>query len=549
MKSALTYKIHSIDEISGIFAEKIQELQDSHPKIFLSKQNISDIKVAFVEAIANAIKHAKELESKKYVTGSIFLEGKTIGFDVIDHGKGFSIEEVPIPDLTEYKDSGRGIFMIKQLGDEVTYKSSKAKNVLCFKRHLIGDNGLDLIYELSEAIIHKTSLDEVYQIILDRALELFQVDRASILIYDDELKALKMAASRGINKDIKDKTKVRSGEGISGYVFKHGKALLIEDIESNKQGLEKKSHYKTGSFISAPMICSPLRIDEKPIGVINLTDRANGKKFSRADLQLLSTIANQAMACLYIKGLVDNATKMDALKNEMEQVRLIQNSYLPQKPPLIEGYDLSGRCEMAQSVGGDYYDYIFNNPYLYLVVADVSGHNTRSAITMVNFRSQLKAFTCLESDPAQILTHLNKSLYDDLDRFEQFVSCLLVKINIKNGQFTLSNSGHYPPLFYSNQFIQSDSGLVMGVKADETFTNINGQLKKGDGLVLFTDGAVESMNKSNKLFGIEKLKSLMIDQTKTKCLNIVNNMIDQVLNFRNQTKLLDDITIVSLKRL
>lgn len=552
MKASVRFSIPSLESIVSAFQSSFRELQKKSSRIYLSPQSITDIKTAFVEAVANAIKHAKELEKNGSVEGRFFMDDTVIGFEVYDHGKGYDMAAIPIPDLSDFAASGRGVFMMKQLGDDVSYKSSGGKNTLSFIRHLVGQDesiqGLDLLYELSEAIISHASLDEVYQIILERALKLFRVERASILIYDEDLKALKMVASRGIDGEVQNNIRVQAGEGVSGYVFQHGRSLLIEDIDENKRGIEKKEHYKTKSFISAPMICSPLRIDEKPIGVINLTDRADGKKFSKKDLKLLSTIANQAMACLYIRGMVDKIKQAEGLRQEMEQVRLIQESYLPDQAPKIKGYDLAGRCEMAQSVGGDYFDFVMKNDRLYLMVADVSGHNTRSAVTMVNFRSQLRAFLSFETDPAKVLTQLNQSLYEDLSGMEQFVSCLLVCLDISSGDLTMANAGHYPPLFSNDQILSTESGLVMGVDASESYQNVKSKLEPGVNMLLYTDGVIESMNKDDNAFGLDRLIKIVKEKPVKSAEPLVNNVIEAVLKYRSTDKILDDVTVVSLHR-
>lgn len=549
---AVAFDIPSTASIVPAFESTLAKLKKTRPKIFLSRQTVMDIKAAFVEAVANAIKHAGELRRQGKVTGRLFLDDRAIGFDIIDHGPGYDPDTVALPDLTDLKATGRGVFMMKQLGDSLKYRKGKTKNVLEFKRNLIGQDeggqGLDLLYELSEAIIRHASLDEVYQIILGRALDLFHVERASILIYDEKKKGLKVVASRGISSDVRTRTLVRPGEGVSGYVYQHGRPLLIEDIESNRRGIEKKNHYKTGSFISAPMICSPLRLEEKSLGVINLTDRIDGKKFTKRDLKLLSTIANQAMACLYIRGLVDEIKETEGLKREMEQVRLIQSSYLPREAPKIAGYDLAGRCEMGQSVGGDYFDYFVVDSKLYLVVADVSGHDMKSAVTMVNFRSRLKALLPGQQDPATILGLLNSSLFEDLQKFEQFVSCLLVRMDTASGDFEMANAGHYPPLFYSGRLWPGEPGIVIGVSGCEVYQNTKGTLAPGEGMLLYTDGVIESLDENERMFGMDRLRKALADNTGRRAQQLVDYVVESVLAFRRSEGILDDVTVMAVAR-
>lgn len=551
MTKTFSFKISSSAQIADTFSEARRWLEHDL-QLFFSRQSITDIKTAFVEATANAIRHAGELDRNGVVEGRFFADDRKIGFDVYDHGDGFDINAIRVPDLNDFSASGRGVFMMKQLGDEVSYRKVDSKNRLRFVRNLVGQNesiqGLDLLYELSEAMIRNASLDEVYKIILDRALSLFNVERASILIYDEKIKALRMVASRGIEDKLRTGIRVKSGEGVSGFVFQHGRSILIEDVEKNKRGIEKKDHYKTASFISAPMICSPLRMNEKPIGVINLTDRIDGKAFTRKDLKLLSTIANQAMACLYIRGLVDEIKKSEMLRKEMDQVRVVQESYLPQSAPALPGYRVSGHCEMAQSVGGDYYDFIrIGRDQLFLVIADVAGHNTGSAITMVNFRAHLKATLQFEKDPKQVLKILNGGLYDDLSRHEQFVSCLLVRLEISTGKFTLASAGHYAPIFYRQPLLEFEPGLVLGVDQNESYRNFKGQLKKSDIMILYTDGVIESVDGQDQFFGIERLRTIVSELLgETQPAKII---VDKVLAFRGTKRPLDDVTVVTLERL
>ncbi|MCP5463926.1 MAG: SpoIIE family protein phosphatase [Deltaproteobacteria bacterium] len=552
MKNSVKFRVVSNDDIVPVFEQSLKSLVQKFSSLHLSRQLHADLKLAFVEAVANATRHAKELDNTGAVCGRFVLTDRLIGFDVEDHGLGFDIAKIEAPSFDNWKDCGRGVFLLKQLGEKVEYKIQKTKNVLKFRRVLFGrahSQEIDLIYELSQIIISEASLEEVYQTILERALSVFKVERASILIFDEKINRLKLVASRGISQDVKDSVQVRSGDGVSGFVFKHARPLLIEDIDKDDHAIEKKEHYKTRSFISAPMILQPLRLDERPIGVINLTDRKDGKRFSKKDLKILSTIANQAMACLHIRHLVEEVREAESLKIEMEQIRQIQESYLPSESPQVPGYDMAGLCDMAQSVGGDYFDYIFVNDRLYLVVADVCGHNMSSAVTMVNFRAQLRAVLSFGYDPAEVLRRLNVSLFEDLGKLGQFVSCVLMELDPSTGQIIWSNAGHYLPEFLSGQVVVSDSGLVLGVDADERYENYVGQIDPGQGLVLYTDGVVESMDKDSKLFGVSRLQELLKNQTsKVSSKDFVRDLLDRVIAYRDPSKILDDVTIVCLQR-
>jgi sigma-B regulation protein RsbU (phosphoserine phosphatase) len=548
MKLVVPFSVQKIEAITRVCDDTLGTILALAPKIFIAQQIRTDLKTAFVEAVANAAAHGDELKKRGSVEGRFFLTERAIGFEVIDHGRGFNIARVPVPDLADLAGGGRGVFMMKQLGDAVTYRKLKSRNILTFRRDLVTvghTRELDLIYELSEAILRQAPLEEMCTIILNQALGLFNVERASILIYDETIKRLKLVASRGIAEAEKSKVLVRAGEGVSGYVFKHGRPLLIEDSRRDQRGLARKKGYKSRSFISAPMIVSPLRVNERPWGVINLTERKDGRKFTKKDLKLLSTIANQTMTCLYVHGLVDEAKRSDMLRRDVETVRRIQESYLPAKSPDIAGWDVAGRCAMAESAGGDYFDFIRKGYWLYAVIADVAGHNLASTMTMANFRAQLRALVNFEADPGKILTLLNHSLCDDLQAAAQFVSCVLLRIDTQMGRVEFANAGHHPPLFFRGIPHLTQSGLVIGIDPSIEYPVLKADLKPGDGLALYTDGAIEAMNAHGKSYGLEKLTPHLNAHHDAR--TIADEVVDDVLKFRSARRPADDVTVVVIR--
>lgn len=545
------FEIKALSEINPIFGERLEALLAKAPKLHLTRQTRLDLKTAFYEAVANAIEHAGELQKAQLVQGKLFIDDRFIGFDVKDHGEGFDIEHVPLPDFNDYQSSGRGIFMMKQLGDDVSYKQTKSGNVLTFKRYLVGQDAstreIEFLYSISEAVLLGDSLESIYQMILDQAVDLFHVDRASVLLFDDKDKVLKVVASRGMSDEVRSKIRVKKGEGVSGYVFQHGRPLLIEDIDKNRRGIEKKEHYQSKSFVSVPLIYSPTRENEKIVGVINLTERQDGKEFTKKDLKLLSTIANQAMASLYIRDLMDDAKRSEAMKRQLKIVREIQESYLPKAKLEQSPFQIEGLCEMAESLGGDYYDYTEVGPWIYLVVADVSGHDIRSAMSMLNFRSQLRSLMHLELEPGELLTRLNQSLYGDLQRNSHFVTALLFRIHKDTMEWSMASAGHYPPIFIPERFQFIDSGIVLGVDPDEVYKNTVGQFEANDLVVLYTDGVIEAMNQSDDFFGLDRLKEIITTNKTENSTAIVREIVNQVADYRDHSKPLDDLTVLSLR--
>lgn len=556
MKKIL-FKVKSQKNIGSDFDKISSKIRSTHPDLFLTTQFLQDLRLSFTEAVANAIEHAGELKRKKFVECQCLVNATFIELRVYDHGPGLGGRLSMVPDFKSFSEKGRGLFLIRQLMDEVLYKKEKGKNVLVMRRTLLVPDDrlkeLDLLYEISQVLLQTGDLKKAYQIILQKTVDLFGVKRASIMMQDKTDHQLKIVASIGIKPAVSKKISVTPGTGISGYVFKHAKPCLIEDIATNKSGWEKKKHYRSRSLIVVPMISSPLKEGQKTVGVINLTEKKNGKKFTRKDLHLLTTIANQATAYMNICGLMAENKDVALLRRELDIARKIQQSYLPKTPPHMNGIKLFSWHELPQDVGGDYYDFIpLSDHEMLLVVADVSGHSLASAMTMLNFRSMLRAILRSDMDPADLLSRLNLGLYDDLIQHNQLITVMLAKINRHNKTLDLVLAGHPWPQWLvaktQNLSTMYDgvAGLPLGIEPQTDFPVCRWNLEIGDRVFFYTDGLVDTLGGKKERFGFERLTEFVTENFSMDGEDFMGFLKSSLKKFRGKNPLSDDCTAVLL---
>ena len=94
------------------------------------------LNLVLTEAMTNAIKHSKVNDPKDTVRITIHFQGNELVIKVYDHGQGFDLESVPLPDLEKPKEGGLGLFLIRTLMDSVSYKTGKECNVLEIRKSL-----------------------------------------------------------------------------------------------------------------------------------------------------------------------------------------------------------------------------------------------------------------------------------------------------------------------------------------------------------------------------------------------------------------------------
>ncbi|NOT12577.1 MAG: ATP-binding protein [Methylococcaceae bacterium] len=94
------------------------------------------LNLVLTEATTNAIKHGNYDDPKDTVRICIHILHDILSIKVYDHGVGFDLEKVPIPDLDHPKECGMGLFFIRTLMDTVTYSRQGNCNVLEITKNL-----------------------------------------------------------------------------------------------------------------------------------------------------------------------------------------------------------------------------------------------------------------------------------------------------------------------------------------------------------------------------------------------------------------------------
>lgn len=202
-------------------------------------------------------------------------------------------------------------------------------------------------------------------------------------------------------------------------------------------------------------------------------------------------MSNQAATLFRIRNLIETVKQHEGINRELQIVSAIQDRMIPEKFPQQAGLQIGGRHKLSPRGGGDYYDILKVDSRLRGVVADVSGHNVGSAITMASFRSIVRSLSFDPNTPGQLLRGLRWAMHEELIRLEQFISCWVFEYGPK-GQIKVSGAGHPPILVYrakkghwENIFSQQ---LPLGLEDETRVQNTVIKLKKDDWVIFYTDG-------------------------------------------------------------
>ncbi|MCB0400794.1 MAG: ATP-binding protein [Flavobacteriales bacterium] len=126
-KLELTSELESLAQIESF----VDDLCEHYA---VSEDEYGNILIAITEAVNNAITHGNQMNPEKKVVLNVDGDSKGMEFIVEDEGPGFDVNTVPDPTLPENleKIRGRGIFLMRNLADEVLFENNGTKIKLIF---------------------------------------------------------------------------------------------------------------------------------------------------------------------------------------------------------------------------------------------------------------------------------------------------------------------------------------------------------------------------------------------------------------------------------
>ncbi|MEM0924402.1 MAG: SpoIIE family protein phosphatase [Planctomycetota bacterium] len=240
-------------------------------------------------------------------------------------------------------------------------------------------------------------------------------------------------------------------------------------------------------------------------------------------------------------------------EGELQAARLIQESFLPEHAPLIDGFDVHGAMFPAIETAGDYFDFIqpmtaIGSDVCGIAVGDVSGHGVGPAMMMAETCGCLHSFALLESNVAELMRLTNCVLSQN--RNEHFVTLILGYLDDASKRFRYASAGHQAWHLSTDGLatVLPATGTVLGVfKEDSWEVAESPPLMPGDLLVIPTDGVSEAMSPMGETFGDERLFEFIHQHRSCPASEIVDQLYETLIDFTGARPQQDDMTVVLVK--
>ncbi len=146
------------------------------------------------------------------------------------------------------------------------------------------------ILEISRALNEEHHPSVLFQLIVDRAVELMGASSGSVILVEKKSGTLEIEAERGLGEGVKAAMRLPIGEGITGWVAKEGQSVLVPDVS-------KDPRYVLANPQVQSEMAVPIKWGSEVVGVLNL-DHYRQAAFAEEDLELLEAFGNAAAVAL-----------------------------------------------------------------------------------------------------------------------------------------------------------------------------------------------------------------------------------------------------------
>ena len=328
-----------------------------------------------------------------------------------------------------------------------------------------------------------------------------QLDSVAVAHTDPE----KVALARSTRERYTASLDERGGAALA---FREGRPHVINEITDemlagaarDEAHLEVMRRLAPHAVLILPLICGG-----RAVGVLTLVSAESRRTFNDDDIQLGSELARRAATS------VENAR----LYTERSRIaRTLQESLLPEDLPDLRAWRTASLYRPAgdqDQVGGDFYDaFPLRLDTWMLVVGDVTGRGAAAAAMTAMVRHTLRAVATFSGSPVQALQKLNHDLVARSRTALCTAVCVVLEDRPAGAQAHIICAGHPRPILVRAGRARhvGSYGPMLGAYEDEEFVAVTLSVRRGDMLVLYSDGVLDTVGSDGR-FGPERLQSAL----------------------------------------
>lgn len=475
-----------------------------------------------------------------------------------------------------------------------------------------------ILSDLGHAARAVTTIEQLFKLVVDQIQDALHTENVSIFVRDDasgdylcrlsvqgstSASTVTVPSNLMLQRDafvVKRLRKLGIPLGIGPEDFEVWAQALSTDTSARREA--RLSETETLKQINTRLLVQIMMKDEL-VGVVSLGRKVGDKPFSAEDKRMLMAIAGQMAFIIENAKLVQRMVEEERLRRELSVATEVQRRLFPSRPPEVASLELSGFCQPAREVGGDYYDFLtLDDGQIGVAVADVAGKGISAALLMSTVQASLRSQAiAARGTLSDLVSTMNRLMYRSTGA-ESYATFFYAQFDEVTRCLTYVNAGHNPPFLVrtgaceefrldaepcvaralraSNSVMRVEAGTtastvaavlerptvgekavgdtqlcmrltgggpVIGVFRSCLYEQETVQLQSGDVLLAFTDGVTEAFNPEGEEFGEERLEELLRASARMSAEEVRDQVVLSVRDWCAGAPQHDDLTFIVLK--
>ena len=261
-------------------------------------------------------------------------------------------------------------------------------------------------------------------------------------------------------------------------------------------------------------------------------------------------------------GVIRHAVTQKIREQQAEEIfhqaKLIQTSIMPDESPSFHFYDIAGRSDSLDSVGGDLFDYIpIHDGIMGIAIADASGHGLPAALQVRDVYMGLRMGMARDLKIVRTVERLNQIIHSST-LSSRFVSLFYGELEA-SGLFIYVNAGHPAPFHLPkspNRPVMrlQQGGPILGPLGNATYDRGFVRLEPCDVLLLYTDGITETRDRAanepgeaGEEYGVARLEAVVNRHRNEGAESILDAIFQDLNEFSDGAPTEDDRTVIVIR--
>jgi serine phosphatase RsbU (regulator of sigma subunit) len=274
-----------------------------------------------------------------------------------------------------------------------------------------------------------------------------------------------------------------------------------------------------------------------------------------------ASIVNALAACALLAALTAMALRFPAyvrgrqMDVQLLLARRVQEDLLPASMPVLLQAEVNAVCIPAFDVGGDLFDFVsLDEDRFVFLVGDVSGKGVSAALLMAVVHGAFHGgeLRAAGGDLGRWMSRLN-TLLIQRSAENRFVTLFCGIFDARTATVTYVNGGHLPPLLFRAGARSPDpepletGGPVVGLLPGATYEEGRTIVRKGDVLLLYSDGVTEATDRNGAEFGRGRLSTTVASEVAGDLRIACSRVLETVETFATRTEPEDDQTVMLIR--